>query len=789
MTLVAPVVQDARVEQEEVLRSADLRLLPIVIAAWATALLVVLAPPAAAPVAVAAWVMTVAGLAVWRWLPARRRTLAAVVLLACAASGAVATHVAAALPARSAAVEFAVTGGRSVELSVDVTSKVELHGEALWFDGEAQRLSRGEQELVGTVPVTVSVSAEAVEGQRLDLGSAVIVSGTAQAGDGGDRAALVVFARGVDVIRGPFGPLDAAASLRDVFVERATALPAPGSMLLPGLAVGDTRAVTDELDAQMKATSLSHLTAVSGANCALVVGIAFGAAALCGASRGARIGLAAAALGGFVVLVTPEPSVIRAGTMAMIALLALALGRVGAGISLLSLAATVLLIGDPWLATSYGFALSVVATGSLLLLARPIARGLSRWLPLPLAAALSVPLAAQLACGPVLVLLAPEVPLYGVVANLLAGPAAPIVTIVGLAACLAAPIPVLADGLAAIAWIPSAWIAATAQTLAAMPGGQLAWVPGLAGALLLALLGAAAGVMIARAGRAGLADRRLRAAAATLLAVAVGVSTGASALSGVVAGPLTVPRDWAIAVCEVGQGDGLVLRSGGAVAVVDMGPDPEPLAACLSRLGIDRVDLLVLSHFDIDHVGGAAALRDRVTTVLHGPLGGPEDEWALDGLGAAQRVQATVGMTGVLGESRWTVLWPRAESRAFEPGNDSSVVIEIEGPDLPRTILLGDLGTSAQAAMLGTARIAGPYQVVKVAHHGSADQLGALYEEIEASVGLITVGADNDYGHPREEILNTLTSLGTVIGRTDREGLLLVSPTPDGVSVWRERPP
>ena len=82
-----------------------------------------------------------------------------------------------------------------------------------------------------------------------------------------------------------------------------------------------------------------------------------------------RIGLAGAALAGFVVLVTPEPSVIRAGTMAAIALLSLALGRLGAGVSLLSLAATVLLLGDPWLATNYGFALSVVATGSLLLLA------------------------------------------------------------------------------------------------------------------------------------------------------------------------------------------------------------------------------------------------------------------------------------------------------------------------------------------------------------------------------------------------------------------------------------
>lgn len=778
----------AAVDEEVALRGADLRLTPVAIATWVSALLVVLVPAWAATVAIGSWALAATGLVAWWRLPGGWRPRCAVALLACAAAGAVAAHVAAALPARTAAVELAVAGGRSVELAVVVMSKVERHGDALWFDGEAQRLERGTQLLLGSVPVTISVRADAVEGARLDLGSTVVVRGTAQAGDAGDRAALLLFARNADVVSGPWGPLDAAASLRDAFVERASALPQPGSMLLPGLAVGDTRSVSDELDEQMKATSLSHLTAVSGANCALVVGIAFGAAALCGATRGVRIGLAGAALAGFIVLVTPEPSVIRAGTMAAIALLSLGLGRLGAGVSLLSLAATVLLIGDPWLATSYGFALSVVATGSLLLLAGPIARGLARWLPLPLAAALSVPLAAQLACGPILVLLAPEVPLYGVVANLLAGPAAPLVTIVGLAACLAAPIPLLADGLAAIAWLPSAWIAATAQTLAALPGAQLVWVPGVAGALLLVLLGCAAGVAVVRAGRDGLADRRLRAAAASILAVAAGIATGASAVSGV-AGPLTVPRDWAIAACDVGQGDGLVLRAGGAVAVVDTGPEPEPLAACLSRLGVGQVDLLVLSHFDLDHAGGAAALRDRVTTVLHGPPGGPDDAAVLEALGAAQQVRATMGMTGALGDARWTVLWPRAESRAFEPGNDSSVVIEIEGPALPRTILLGDLSASAQAAMLGTARIVGPYDVVKVAHHGSADQLPALYGEIGAKVALVTVGTDNDYGHPRDEILAILRSLGTVVTRTDRSGLILVAPTSEGLTVWREKPP
>ncbi|WP_235562959.1 ComEC/Rec2 family competence protein [Microbacterium sp. Root53] len=764
----------------------DMRLVPVAIAAWAVALWAVAVPASAGAVSIAAWLLALGGVLAWRWVGAR--TACAVAVLACAAAGAVSGHVALAHPAREAAVAFATGGGRAIEVEVVVASKVERHGDALWFDAEAAAVRRDADSLLGAVPVTVSVPQDAVSGAGLDLGSTAVARGSAQPGDAGERAALVVFAREVQVTSTPPAGLDLAAELRDGLVERASALPAPGAMLLPGLAVGDTRAVSEDLDAAMKAASLSHLTAVSGANCALVVGIAFGAAALLGAARGVRVAVAPAALAGFVVLVTPEPSVVRAATMASIALLALVLGRVGAGVSVLALATTVLVIADPWLSASYGFVLSVVATGSLLLLARPLAAGLSRWMPSPLALALSVPLAAQLACGPVLVLLAPEVPAYGVVANLLAAPAAPLVTIVGLAACLAAPLPVLADGLAAVAWVPSAWIAATAQTVSALPGARVLWPPGLGGAVLLALAGAAAGVLIARAGRIGAWDVWARRVGAAGLALGTGAAVGATALTGV-AGPLAAPRDWAIAACDVGQGDALVVRSAGSVAVIDTGPEPEPLSSCLARLGVARVDLLVLTHFDVDHAGGAAALRDRVGTVLHGPLGEAADARALDELGAAQRIQVAAGATGMLGSARWRVLWPRAASAAFPAGNDASVVIEIAGPDVPRSILLGDLSASAQAALLGTGLLAGPYPVVKVAHHGSADQLPELYGEIGPSVALVTVGADNDYGHPREEILTTLAALGASVARTDRSGLVLVSPSPDGVTVWRERPP
>ncbi|QTV80773.1 ComEC/Rec2 family competence protein (plasmid) [Microbacterium sp. NIBRBAC000506063] len=130
---------------------------------------------------------------------------------------------------------------------------------------------------------------------------------------------------------------------------------------------------------------------MSGANCAIVVGAVYGTVALLRGGRGLRILLAAVALAAFVILVTPEPSVIRAATMAGLGMLTLLLGRPGAGVGVLSLAIGIILIVDPWLAATPGFALSAAATAALIVLSRPVSRGLARWMPEPIAIGVAVP--------------------------------------------------------------------------------------------------------------------------------------------------------------------------------------------------------------------------------------------------------------------------------------------------------------------------------------------------------------------------------------------------------------
>ncbi|PQZ60733.1 hypothetical protein CQ040_06485 [Microbacterium sp. MYb54] len=711
-------------------------------------------------------------------------TLAVVVL---AASAGTALSVGFALPAREQAMAW---DGRVVEIEAEVTSSASLGRDGkLWVEVLTTRL--GPPGGAAVVAVPVRIGTDQVDG--FDLGAHIQVVGEASATDTGERSTLVVFASEAEVVSPASGVFAAAATLKNGIVERSLRLPEPGAGLLPGLAVGDTRAVTEALNDDMRTSGLSHLTAVSGANCAIVVGAIFWLTALCGGGRWLRVLLSLAGLAGFVVLVTPEPSVIRAAVMAAVGMLTVLLGRPSAGAGMLSLCAVGILVADPWLAATPGFALSVAASGALILLAPPLARGLGKAMPAPVALAIAVPLAAQLACGPIIALFAEQQSLIGIAANLIAAPAAPVATVIGLLACLAMPLPGLADLLVAAAWLPTAWIATTATTTAGLPVAQILLPAGIGSAVLVALVsGAIAIVLIRRPTESRKRTdarpiRWMRAGAAAVLVVVLSLAGSRMLLDGPLA-TATAPAGWSIAACDVGQGDAVLVRSATKVALIDAGPDPEPLAACLRSLGVERIDLLVLTHFDLDHIGGVAAVRGRVAAVLHGPVAEESDRRLLADLAdAGARVdEGSAGQHGMLGDAKWRVLWPLRGSAAFPAGNDASVVMEFDGGGVPRSIYLGDLSAAPQRMLLRTARL-GHYGVVKVAHHGSADQDPGLYEAIQARVALFSVGADNDYGHPRAETLDLLAASGAYTLRTDEQGRILLGLRDDELEVWTER--
>jgi competence protein ComEC len=780
----------------------DLRLVWPAAAAWASAATLV-ALPSAAGVAAAvlgllSGLLVAAAIRRHRIQAVARRGRAAGPLLAsvavcCAAAALAGLSVAVQQPARLPEAVRSVIDDKSSRGTMTARLTVwsaPVPSAATNLGGTAQvrfRATLTELEAVpGRLAVPVVVFAEAGT-PNPSIGAEVRLTGALVATDPGDAAAALLFGRGaLEPVQAPPWWLDWANRLRAGFADAASELPGAGAGLLPGLAIGDTTAVPEDLDAAMKTSSLSHLTAVSGANCAIVLALALFVTAACGLGRRWRVGAGLVILAGFVVLVTPEPSVVRAATMATIVLLAGATGRPGRGLPALALAALGLLVADPWLSRNYGFVLSVLATLGLLVLTVPLTRRLRHWLPGPVAALLAIPLAAQLACQPVLVLLSPSLPAYGVPANLLAGPAAPVATVAGLAACLLLPwLPWLGEPLLWLAWAPATWIAAVAEATSALPGSRLPWLGDAIG-VLLTLACTAAIVTLVASGRAGRRTVVLRVLSGALLCLAAGGSVGSMLGSGL--GRAAVfPADWQIAACDIGQGDAVVVRDGEHVALVDVGPDPALLTRCLDTLGVDRVNLLVLTHYDLDHVGGLAAVVGRVDAAMVGPPENAEDARLHGRLarGGATVTETARGDRGTLGALTWQVLWPIRDADVFGAGNAGSVALLVEGRGI-RSVFLGDLDEEAQVALLAAGPI-GRVDVVKVAHHGSGDQSPALYTQIRASVGLVSVGADNGYGHPTRSLLGTLRSAGTAVVRTDQDGLAVVAPTgtPAGASAGR----
>jgi competence protein ComEC len=784
----------------------DLRLVPPAVACWLASGLLVATPDAVIGTLVTLWLcaVTALGVMVAARRSARRQDLWGVLAVCCAAAALVTSSVAVAAPVRmpgevraAAGQHATVTGTLTVwSRPAETRSRGGFGGfsRRVSFRGTLTALAQGAPAEGGRSPrvsVPVLVYAEAARPglPAPRIGSVVRVTGTLQATPPGDAAAALFFGQGpVERIAPPPWWLAWANELRARFSAAASALAGDGGDLLPGLAIGDTSAVSDELDAALKAGSLSHLTAVSGANCAVVIALVMLLGGSLRLRRGLRIALSLAILLGFVVLVTPEPSVLRSAVMASVVLLSSGAGRPGAGVPALSLVVIVLLVTDPWLSRNYGFALSVLATAGLLTLAGPLARALGRWMPGGLAALIAIPLAAQIACQPVLVLLSPTLPLYGVPANLLAAPAAPVATVIGLAACLLLPwLPGVAGSLLGAAWLPSAWIAAVARTTADLPGSRLPWLGGLLGVAATAALTLLVLALVLR--RRGTRRARWPAAAIALLLAVFGTYSG-SLIGGGIGRAAAFPADWQIAACDIGQGDAVVVRDLDRYALVDVGPDPKPLAACLRTLGITQINLLVLTHYDMDHIGGVEAVIGRVDTALVGIPENAQDERLHERLaeGGAVVRESARGDRGTLGRLRWEILWPVHGSPVMQVGNPGSVTIEFDGRGI-RSLFLGDLGEQAQDAMRRVAA-PGPVDVVKVAHHGSADQSPRLYAALGASVGIISVGADNGYGHPTRRLLDILASVGTEAVRTDLQGLAVIAPAPGGaLTLWTEKVP
>ncbi|WP_327132031.1 ComEC/Rec2 family competence protein [Streptomyces sp. NBC_01343] len=566
---------------------------------------------------------------------------------------------------------------------------------------------------------------------RLQPSTRVAVVARLAPGRAGERAVALLRPAGdipPRVTGGPDTVQRIAGSLRAGLREATEGLAPDARALLPGLVVGDTSRVPPELDEAFRATDLLHLLAVSGSNLTVVLFLLIGPpAAAQRAERGGlapRLGLSlratalcgAALTSAFVVVCRPEPSVLRAAACGAITLLAIATGRRRSLIPALAAAVLLLVLHDPWLARSPGFLLSVLATGSLLTLGPRWSEALRRRGTRPrLAEALGAAAAAQAVCAPVVAVLSARVSLVAVPCNLLAELAAGPATVLGFATLAAAPVCMpVAELLARCAGVPAGWIAGVARTGARLPGAELAWPGGLTGGLLLA----AASLAVVGLG----ARIRHRPWVCTALAVLL--------LLAVLRPPQLTrtltrwpPPDWSYVQCAVGQGDAAVLAVGpGTAVVVDAGPQAGPVDECLRALGVNRVPLLLLTHFHADHVGGlSGVLRGRSvgviqTTTLEEPAAQAEFVRRTAAAARVPVVAAAAGERRRAGRLEWQVLWPSPDGPRPEGPNDASVALLVRSAGLT-LLLLGDLEPPSQEALLRARPDLGPVDVLKVAHH------------------------------------------------------------------------
>ncbi|MGH3779369.1 MAG: DNA internalization-related competence protein ComEC/Rec2 [Pseudonocardiaceae bacterium] len=659
----------------------------------------------------------------------------------------------------------------------------------------------GRQPQVQQVVIHAELEAATVAGQQWRTGGRVILlapargwigllpgqrvrtSGLLAAAIRSDLTVAVLRARGApDVLSAPTTVQRVAERLRSGLRLAARALDPEPAGLLPGLVVGDTSAMVPTVEAEFRAAGLTHLIAVSGTNVAILCGVVLGLARLARLGPRTAVMLAGLTLVGFVVLCRPSPSVLRAAVMGAVMLLALVLGRRRSAVPALCAAVLVLLLVDPSLGNDPGFTLSVLATAALVLLAPGWSAALRRHgVPPGSAEALAVPAAAHVITAPVVAGLSGQVSLVAILTNLLATPAVAPATVLGvIAAVLAVLHPGAAVVVVHLAGPAVSWLVGVGHRGAAVPDGVLRWPDGVVGALLLALIVAV--VLLA------MRAHRLRVLAAAGLVGALLVLVPTRYVS-----PGWPATGWVMVACDVGQGDAVVLATAepGRAILVDTGPDPGPVSACLDRLGVRRLALVVLSHLHADHIGGlVGALRGRVVSaVALGP--GRSPPWALAEVLRAAAV-ARVPVVALTAGQRlsWPGLGldvlaplrdppPVGDHQAEVDGtavNNTSVVLRANTP-AGRVLLTGDVELDAQADLLVT-RTDLRADVLKVPHHGSRYNAEEFLAAVRPRVAIVSVGARNSYGHPSQHVLDALAQDGASVLRTDLTGDIAVVGSP-----------
>ena len=551
-----------------------------------------------------------------------------------------------------------------------------------------------------------------------------------------------------------------------------------------GVVFGRTEHVDAADQAAFLSSGLWHLLAASGQNVALVAACCIVAARRLGGDRVLGGMLAMVAIPLYVLIVGSGASIVRAGMMGELALVAWLAGRIADPRQVLLASAAIIVWIWPGAHRGLGMQLSYACVLALAWWAVPLTRRIERaGVPAWLAASLAASLLCSTVTAPILTLRTGTTPLLGVVANIVAVPLAGILLVVGLAGSLVACAADAFgwDGVGDAALLPTAWLAGALRTLALRasdwPMAQTA----------ARTIGIGIPLVVGAAVVGGRARPRWARRIVTIAVVACCgmVLASCTPVARIIplgrhgAGPL---RDGSlrIAVLDIGQGDSTLVQQGDEAVLVDVGPPEGRVVDRVHELGVDRVDGIVLTHDSLDHRGGfdAAYARLHPAWVAH-PTNAP-GPWRRIRERAGTLLDICAGDGFRVGRATVTVLHPRCDGtiapRTGDLHNDGAVVLLVRFGAV--TALLP---ADAEAPVLLDLPI--PHiDLLRVSHHGSRDpMLPTLLERLRPAAAAISVGEGNDYGHPTPPTLAALRAAGVTTWRTDHDGTIVFDT--DGTSL------
>ncbi|HEX7091427.1 MAG TPA: DNA internalization-related competence protein ComEC/Rec2 [Longimicrobiales bacterium] len=578
--------------------------------------------------------------------------------------------------------------------------------------------------------------------------------------------------------------------------ERLQRLLPRHAALAEALLLAQTGGLDPAVRQRFALSGLTHLLSISGQHVALIAGTLLLLFRILRVRRLAADATAACVIVAYVLFLGAPHAAARAALLLLLALAGRMLQRPADPFALLAAAAIPLVLLDPLAPLDPGFQLSFAGMAGLIALRRRLLDALrprfGRWL----ADSLGTSLAATLATAPIAALHFGTVAPVGIVANLVAIP------------LVAAAVPATALALAAsaVAWPAGTFLAGAADLLlgaldgvagaaASVPGGHAyvpaddvaAWVAAATGAAFLS--GWLARVVGGGAARLRRGVRR---------AVAAG-----AALAFLFVWPLVASRSGGDALeihaIDVGQGDAFAIRTpDGRWILVDAGPRTDRhdagrarVVPYLLRHGTRRVDALILTHPDADHIGGAAAVLDALEVGLVVDPGLPAGKpLYVELLRDAARedvrwLAARSGRQLRAGDVVLHFLYPDGEADGSlldgQPAaNDFSVVFSLTYGRFA-ALFMGDAPAAVEERLVARHGDALRADLLKVGHHGSSTSTSeALLAAVEPDIALLSLGRHNRYGHPAPAVIRRLERHGVRILRTDQSGHVTLRVQPDG---------